>query len=133
MKRHFIPLVVLAAIGLVGDRASAGYKGDSDLFLNTSSSNGSAGGTLGDVRNDGDPTAYIGCYTYSLEGVGTEYGSCYASSGIIYKQCLTTDPAIIATIGAITPISEIYFSWDYYANCTYLSVTNWSYNTPMTP
>jgi hypothetical protein len=120
-------LVVSAAVAL-GSAAWAGYKTTYSVFVGS----GIAWGAMGDARASADSTTYIGC---SRSGYPGSYMiQCYAKNASgTYGTCAINDPAMASTVASITPSSYIFFEWNASNTCTYLSVDNASYLTPIQP
>lgn len=122
MKR--IGLLIGAAGLLVAATAFAGSK---SWYQVTFGSN-YAYGTVPGAYFASDTTQLIGCNSYAYAS-GSSSGSCYAytSSGA-FKQCITSNPAMLAVIQSVGPMSYVYFrlAADNYA-CEQVSVTNGSH------
>src|SRR3954471_17159341 len=97
MKGFGLGLVMIASAsaGLLGSTAAlAGFKSGQQVVIVDSSQ--LANGMLGQVRNSGDSTQYIGCESYGASGY------CFANSSAgVYRACSTSDPNLVATIRSL--------------------------------
>jgi hypothetical protein len=129
--RTLVLVATLAGLALASDAASAGWKTQVPLSMNTNSWPEEASGVLGDVRNSGDTQAYIGCQAAAYPGTGVAV--CYARSSAGYRTCYSYDPGIVARARTVGPDSYVDFRWDSTGVCNFLLTAVNSDYTPMTP
>jgi hypothetical protein len=129
MNRLLIASLVLTGL-LTAGVASAGYKADYQVYVNTSSM--IAIGALGSARNSGDSNQYIGCINEAYSS-GSQYIVCYAanSSGS-YGSCTSTDPHFMAVAQSVAGDSFLEFSWNS-SGTTFIEVNSTSYYPPKQP
>ena len=136
MKTSRIVVVGAAALSLLAIPlvVKAGHK-----VTQTVDTDGStyASGSVGDARNSGDTTQYIGCGTWFDTYGGEVYysASCFArDSAGTYFSCYTEDSRGMAAAQSAETGSFIQLGRDdLTGECTYVYVINSSYYRPKTP
>jgi hypothetical protein len=94
--------------------------------------NRNASGQLGAARASADVNQYLGCSVTWNNGVTS--ASCYARNAAMQSAgCSSTSPSFIALVQALPAHGFIRLNWDASGACAYLSVSNYSYNLPMSP
>jgi hypothetical protein len=127
LKKTKLAFGIVIAAATWTSLAPAGYKHDYQVVIYTSLS--SAAGAVGTARASADSLQYIGCS--SIDGTT---GHCIAqdSTGLM-KMCAWSTAGQAAAVHSIGSFSDVAFGWDANGNCTSITVSNFSYLTPMVP
>lgn len=122
-------LAVVLTSGVIAAPVYAGFKGGNTVTVDPVNRFGR--GSLGNARNSGDTTQYIGCDSAAYAGTSSVSGSCNAvDASYVSVSCLTQDPGLLAQIRSIGMDSYIYFAFDASGNCTTVQVDHHSYHAP---
>ncbi len=90
-------------------------------------------GDMYTARTSENAFEYIGCGV-RYGAAGPIFGFCQAGLGEAAEQqftCITTEPAIIEAIHAISAFSFIIFAWDVDGNCTRIGNSTQSFYLPL--
>ena len=117
--------IVFGATASIGQTAAAGENANgccgSVIVLQ---SQNKAYGLLADARNSTEPAEKIGC-TVSAEGLinPTSIVQCVATNKFNDPAvCESDDPGFVKVAQAVSNFSWMYFEWDEYGECSFLSV-----------
>jgi hypothetical protein len=122
--------VIIGGILLLGGSiAHAGFKQDQPVVLSANTFSGQ----IGSARAATDSNEYIGCYIHSFVKQPA-MAVCFATDASgAHKMCVSSDPAVVQAVTAMTSSSYISVYFDNDANCGEILVSTNSWLRPATP
>lgn len=127
-------LAVLVGFLVAAASAQAAWKSVMPVFVYYyNDGSGMAGGSFGDTRALPDPNSYLGCQVNSYAGYRMAYCSAYNAVTGRSGSCWTTNPDLLATIGALDADGYVYFDWAADGSCSRATRGVSSYTTPSQP